>query len=300
MKTHPTHKVVCFGEVLWDILPGAALPGGAPMNVTYHLHKLGLQPALITKVGKDEEGAELVRIFKAHGVGTGYFQWDEAHETGKVYAQLQENNEVTYDIVKPSAWDYIEWSNDLEKLVADAPYFVFGSLAARSEVSKKTLYQLLERAATKVLDINLRAPHYTKQGVEELLYKADILKLNKAELELVSGWLGPYNNLKDRVAAIADAYQLQTVVITSGSEGAYLYKEGTGFHHPGFSVTVKDTIGSGDAFLAGLLAGFVENRSPAQALAFANAMGAFMATQPGGCPAYDIREVQLLSQTGNL
>ena len=294
------HPIVCFGEVLWDVLPSAELPGGAPMNVAYHLHKLGLQPALITRVGKDEKGTALENIFKAQGVCTDYFQWDEAQPTGMVYAQLQENNEVTYDIVKPSAWDFIEWSEDLEKLVAGAQAFVFGSLAARSKTSASTLSRLLEVAQLKVLDINLRAPHYTQQGIESLLYKADILKLNEGELELVSSWIGAYKQTEDRVQAVANRYGLKTVVVTLGSAGAFLYQDGQTFSQTGFAVTVKDTIGSGDAFLAGLLSKLLAEEKPNQALAFANGMGALMATKSGGCPVYSVDEVQALVAAKNV
>src|SRR6185503_289178 len=95
------HEVVCFGEVLWDILPSGAVPGGAPMNVAYHLHKLDKNPALITKIGLDEKGKELIDIFSKHGVCTDFFQVDFDQETGKVFANPNEYNEVIYDIVKP-------------------------------------------------------------------------------------------------------------------------------------------------------------------------------------------------------
>src|SRR6478672_1126011 len=102
MEDGNSHKVVCFGEVLWDILPSGAVPGGAPMNVAYHLHKQQKNPAVITSIGIDEKG--------------------------KVYAKPNEHNEVVYDIVMPVAWDYIKWEDDYEALVSNAPFFVFGSL----------------------------------------------------------------------------------------------------------------------------------------------------------------------------
>ena len=131
------HPVVCFGEVLWDILPSGAVPGGAPMNVTYHLHKQNKNPALITRIGQDEKGDQLKEIFAQHGVCTDYFQIDQTNETGKVFANPNEHNEVVYDIVKPVAWDFIEWNQGLTDLVSKADYFVFGSLASRNSDSKK-------------------------------------------------------------------------------------------------------------------------------------------------------------------
>lgn len=292
MKNKSIHRVVCFGEVLWDILPGGAVPGGAPMNVAYHLHKLKKNPALITSIGVDEKGKELIKIFTDYGMCIDFFQTNKNYETGKVFAQPNEHNEMVYDIVKPSAWDFIEWKNEMEALVADATFFVFGSLAARNDVSKKTLMKLLESAKTKVVDINLRAPHFTKKIVEELLTKADLLKLNLAELELISDWFSKYKNIDDRVHSISDKFKIENMVVTLGGDGAKLYYNGNAYTQNGFKVTVADTVGSGDAFLAGLLAKLLDNASPADALEFASRMGAFVATQKGGCPSYDMKQVE--------
>src|SRR3982751_1498821 len=110
-------QVVCFGEVLWDILPQGALPGGAPMNVAYHLKKLGNNPALITNIGLDDYGKKLVGLLEASGVSTEYFHIDYNHSTGLVYAKPNEHNEVTYDIVYPVAWDFIEWHYEYVNLL---------------------------------------------------------------------------------------------------------------------------------------------------------------------------------------
>jgi fructokinase len=285
------HRVICFGEVLWDILPSGAVPGGAPMNVTYHLHKQGKSPALITRIGDDEKGRELKDIFASYGVCTDYFQTDDQHETGKVFAHPNEHNEVVYDIVKPVAWDFIEWKQDYADLVAKADYFIFGSLTARSPVSKHTLLQLIEAAKHKVLDINLRVPYYDKDIVEELLGKTDFLKLNSGELELITNWFGSYTNVNDSIQLLADRFSLPVIVVTMGGDGAVLYKNGKFYKHPGFVVKVRDTVGSGDAFLAGLLSKLMNNESPDDALLYANALGAFIATQTGACPSYTIDNV---------
>lgn len=285
------HKAICFGEVLWDILPSGAVPGGAPMNVTYHLHKQDKNPALITRIGIDEKGKELLNIFSNHGVCTDYFQSDKEHETGKVYAKPNEHNEVVYDIVMPVAWDFIEWNDEYAALVSNADYFVFGSLAARSKQSKKTLLRLLEGAKNKVLDINLRPPHFDKGIVEELLFKANFLKLNLAELELITSWLADYNTIDDKVKFISEKFSIATIVVTMGGDGALLHINGKPYEHKGFEVKVTDTVGSGDAFLAGLLSKLMENEKPQNALEFANALGAFIATKTGACPQYEKEEV---------
>jgi fructokinase len=293
-----SHKVVCFGEVLWDILPSGAVPGGAPMNVAYHLHKLGKQPALITSVGLDKEGKDLLDIFSGHGVCTDFFQFNSTQSTGKVFAQPNQDNEMVYDIVMPVAWDHIKWEQSLSDLVSRAEYFVFGSLAARNEVSRTTLFSLLEAAKRKVLDINLRAPHYNRQIIEELLQHTDLLKLNIAELDLVSGWFSDYNNINERVQSIMDKFSIRDVVVTMGGDGAMLFMNGQVFRHNGFAVQVEDTVGSGDSFLAGLLSKLLDNAQPREALEYASALGAFIATQRGACPEYGLASVDRLMMQG--
>ncbi|HEV8283207.1 MAG TPA: carbohydrate kinase [Chitinophagaceae bacterium] len=296
MSGNKTHPVVCFGEILWDILPSGAVPGGAPMNVAYHLQKLDKNPALITRIGIDDKGQQLMKIFSGHDVCTDFFQVDNKYETGKVFANPNEYNEVVYDIVKPVAWDFIAWDDSLTDLVTNAEYFVYGSLAARNKVSKDTLFKLMETAKNKVLDINLRAPHYNRRIVEQLLRKADFVKMNLAELELITGWFSNYTSIEDRLKSIGDKFRLSNMVVTMGGDGALLLMNGEITKHPGFKVPVVDTVGSGDAFLAGLLSQLLDNVGREATLEFASSLGAFIATQRGACPEYDIKEVKELIQ----
>jgi fructokinase len=291
MADKNNHQVVCFGEVLWDILPSGAVPGGAPMNVAYHLNKLNKNPALITKIGIDEKGQALMNIFSGHAVCTDFFQVDNKYETGKVYAQPNEYNEVVYDIVKPAAWDFITWDDSFTDLISNADFFVFGSLAARNKVSKDTLFRLLETAKNKVLDINLRAPHYNRRIVEQLLRKANFVKMNLAELELITGWFSNHTSIEDRLKSIGDKFRLSNMVVTMGGDGALLLMNGVVSKHPGFKVEVVDTVGAGDAFLAGLLSQLLDHADSEAALEFASGLGAFIATQRGACPDYDIEQI---------
>jgi len=287
-------QVVCFGEILWDILPGGALPGGAPMNVAYHLKKLGLEPAMITRIGSDEWGKNLVKLMEANNISTDSFQLDDILETGKVNATINQNNEVIYEILKPVAWDNIQWEDKLETLVCDADYFVFGSLATRSETTRNTLFKLLEIAPWKVLDINLRAPHYNRANIEQILYKINLLKLNQAELELITGWFTKYQSDIDRIQVLQDKFSIPNIVVTKGGNGALFNCNGKIYSHPGYSIVVADTIGSGDSFLAALLAKLSADNTPEEALSFACAMGALIAGYNGACPDYKIEEINEL------
>ncbi len=294
-----TVEVVCFGELLWDVLPDHALPGGAPMNVAYHLNKLGRNATLISRVGDDEKGRELVSILQGHGLDTGFIQLDKEHVTGIVPAAPNEFGEMQYEIVKPVAWDFIARKEANIKLVQEAGYFVFGSLAARSRRSKTSLLQLLENANKKVLDINLRPPHFNKRIITELLEKADIIKMNQAELELITGWFASFKSLEDRMEVVQERFNISTLIVTLGADGALLLKEGHLYSHPGFKVQVADTIGSGDCFLAAFISQMLAQKPPVETLEFASGVGAFITSKKGGCPAYKLSDIPFISSVAD-
>ncbi|HEX9511720.1 MAG TPA: carbohydrate kinase [Puia sp.] len=292
------YPVVCYGEILWDVLPDDIVPGGAPMNVAYHVNKLGISPALVTRVGLDNEGKKLILLMEKNGISTDFFQMDFERNTGKVLAVTDGNEEVAYDILKPVAWDYINWDDQFTALVSNAGYFVYGSLSARSEESRNTLFRLLEAAKYKVLDINLRPPHYSRKILEKLLSSAHLLKLNLAELELITGWFSGYKNERDRIRVLQDKFQLTDIVVTRGRNGSVLYTGGVFYEHPGFTIKLADTIGSGDAFLAGLISQLSRGADVPEALEFACALGALIASYTGPCPQYEPAEIQGLIRTG--
>jgi fructokinase len=286
--------VICYGEILWDLLPSGELPGGAPMNVAYHLNKLGHSPAVITRIGMDERGNKLVGLLEGKNISTAFVQLDKLLPTGIVYATPNEHHEMEYDIVAPVAWDVIEWNDDLRELFNNQNYFVFGSLIARNTTSRDTLFRLLEIAKNKVLDINLRPPHYTNKLLQDLLFKATIAKLNLAELNFISSWFGEYSSIEDRINVVLDKFKLETVIVTKGGDGAMINIGGRVFSHPGFKVVVQDTVGSGDSFLAAIIAGLIEKHEPSHILEFACAVGALVTSKKGGWPEYELNDVQAI------
>ncbi|WP_276500762.1 carbohydrate kinase family protein [Terrimonas pollutisoli] len=288
-------KIVCFGEILWDILPSGAVPGGAPMNVAYHLRKLGLDPGIVTRVGIDDRGKKLIDLLNENGITTDHIQLDYDIPTGIVNATANEHGEMQYDIVAPAAWDFIALDDVTVELVKSASHFIFGSLVNRNSTSRNTLFALLETAQQKVLDINLRPPHFNRQLVEDLLSRADIIKMNSAELELITGWFTRYKTMTDRIAIIQDRFKVPRIIVTMGGDGAMVNIEGELYGHPGYVVDVADTIGSGDSFLAAFLFKQLNNYGPKESLAFASALGALVASNTGGWPAYEINDIQKLA-----
>jgi fructokinase len=290
MKINPVDaSVVCFGEILWDNLPEGRRPGGAPMNVAYHLNKLGIKSALVTAVGNDQGGRDLLQFVSEKGIDVRFIQTDPAHNTSEVLATVGEDHEVNYDIVLNVAWDHIRPEPQIKAVLEAADAFVYGSLSARSTQSRETLFSLLGSAKYRVFDVNLRAPHYAPDLIQALMERADLLKVNAAELQLIAGWNN--FNVEDE-AEIAGSlfarYPVQEIVVTKGSKGAAYYSRTEAITLPAYPVEVQDTIGSGDSFLAALLAKRLKGADFHSALETALAMGSFVTARAGACPDYEL------------
>lgn len=280
-------QVACFGELLWDNLPTGKKPGGAPMNVAYHLNKLGIQSTLITRVGDDANGQDLLDFIKGKGLTTEYCQIDSRFPTSTVEVSIADDKEVTYDIVKSVAWDYIECQSHLYNLVSQSDAFVFGSLAARHSVSYLSLHSLLEKAKYKVFDVNLREPHYSQASITQLLRKTNLLKLNIHELNLISNWFNSSCDTEwDQIRVLQDKFFIEEIVVTKGSTGASYYTKNAQCNYPAFKVQVNDTVGSGDSFLAAFLSQKLNGKSIEVMLGYAAALGAYVTMHAGACPDY--------------
>jgi fructokinase len=278
-------KAVCFGEILFDVFPKLKKIGGAPLNVASRLKSFGVDVAMISAVGNDENGKVLIKYFQKLEINTGSIQVKKNYPTGVVNVQLNEKGNASYDIAYPSAWDKIRLSIDDLELVKNANFFVYGSLAARDESTKKTVLQLLEVANYKIFDINLRNPHYTEDTLIEFMNAADFIKFNDEELYEVSRFLGStYNSLQQNLEFIAQKTTTKTICVTLGSHGAVLFVDGTYYHSCGYYVDVVDTVGSGDSFLATLINKLFTDKDPQKAIIYACAVGALVAQSEGANP----------------
>jgi fructokinase len=282
---------ICFGEILWDVLPDGPMPGGAPLNVAYHLNKLGLSTSIISKIGNDERGTSLELLLDNWQINKTLLQHDTIHPTSEVIARVGSRNEVSYEIVFPVAWDFIDHHSVIDNALQSSIYFVYGSLASRNKISRETLFKFLESDAIKVFDINLRPPFFDKRLLADLMGRADIIKFNESELQLVQVLFGgSYLNEKEQVHFIQERFNIPEVIVTKGEYGASYYKEDESYHAWGSEVKVNDTIGSGDSFLAAFIANHQRGLQPKTIIKYAIGMGAFIATKKGGCPEYEIEE----------
>jgi fructokinase len=281
----PNSEVLCVGEVLWDALPEGLFLGGAPFNVACHLRAAGTTASLVSRIGEDRLGDEVLRRAPRYGVGVDLVQVDTALPTGFVRVSIDDSGNPDYEILAPAAWDAIAPTDALISRAAKARAIVFGTLAQRNATSRDTIQRLWETKALMVFDANLRAPFEDREIVRRSLQRADVVKISAGELQKLADWFELSGSPRETVDALAETFACSVVCVTRGSDGAALWHDGKWSEHPGFTVEVKDTVGAGDAFLAVLLAGLLSGAADSALLQHANLIGAYVATQFGAVPS---------------
>ncbi|AVR45153.1 carbohydrate kinase [Christiangramia fulva] len=280
-----TKKAVCFGETLWDIFPDMERIGGAPLNVASRLSSMGIETAMISQVGDDEKGKDLIAYLDSKNINTSAVVTSNEFKTGEVQVKLSASGSATYEITHPSAWDRIEGSEIMTQLVEKSDAFIYGSLVCRDEVSRKTLFELLPRAKNRILDLNLRPPHYSLELLEKLMEYADFIKFNDDELfEIAESMGSPYHSLEQNLFFMAVKYPKRIICVTLGRHGAVLLKDKKLYSNNGYKVKVKDTVGAGDSFLGTLIGRLLLGDEPKPALDMACAVGAIVAAKEGANP----------------
>lgn len=286
-------RVVGLGEVLWDLLPERTCLGGAPANFAYITTLMGDQGIVASRVGEDSQGLEALRRLEELGLDIDHVQTDRQRPTGTVKVELDEKGIAKFDIAHPVAWDALEWSQDWQHLVESADAVCFGSLAQRSDESRATIQHFLRAASAdtvKVFDVNLRQCYYSQEILAESMRLADIVKLNDEELPKIMS-LGklPHKDELSSAQRLIATYDLKLVCVTRGGRGSLLVRDsstrgGNASEHPGFRVRVADTVGSGDAFTAGLVHEYLHGASLDLMNEVANLVGAWVASEVGAMP----------------
>ena len=285
-------KILCIGEILWDMLPAGKKPGGAPFNAACHLKQLGEDVSFASRIGNDDLGKELLDVIRDHELSDSLIQIDTRFPSGTVNVSFDKQNEPSYQITQPAAWDQMEPTVDLLEAANKADILVFGSLAQRDPHTKSVIHQLCKLPLLKVFDINLRPPFIDKMDIETSLQYTDFLKLNINELRKLADWFGFSDHSPAAVSEIAARFNLQLVCLTRGDQGAAIWKDGQWAEVPGLKVEIVDTVGSGDAFLAALLSAYLSGKNLSEILDYANHMGAFVAGKEGAIPKLDAEQIK--------
>ena len=285
-----------FGEILWDCLPSGRHAGGAPFNVASHLAQLGVSVSLLSAVGQDSLGDEILEVAQHKGVNVQFVGRARIGlPTGTVVATVDAMGNATYELVQPVAWDEIIVSAEAVEAVAKADALIFGSLASRSPYNLEQLDRLLAlKGPLKFFDVNLRPPFTDPERIVELAAHADVIKLNHDEVGQIASWLrtgeatpnppGNADAVAEACAALSEATKTPRICVTMGAAGAALWDRSTLVCVPAPKVVVKDTVGAGDAFMAGVMVGLTRGADTQTVLETACRLGAIVASHDGATP----------------
>ena len=278
--------IVGIGEALWDCLPEGRKLGGAPANFAYHVGQFGFNSCAVSAVGNDALGDETLAEFDAKKVN--YVMPRVDFPTGTVQVTLDEVGVPTYDIKQNVAWDNIPYTNEIGALAKRCKAVCFGSLAQRSEVSRKTIYTFTDhppKDALRIFDINLRQNFYTQDVLRASLRRCNVLKINDEELVIIGRMFGyPGLDFENKCWLILGKYDLDMLVLTCGVNGSYVFSKGAMSYLETPKVEVADTVGAGDSFTGSFVASILSGKPIAEAHRIGVNVSAYVCTQNGAMP----------------
>lgn len=281
--------VVGLGELLWDVFPDSARPGGAPANVAFQACQLGANGIVASRVGRDGLGDDLVAFLAGQGLSTRWVQRDASHPTGTVTVDLSVPGHPSFVIHENVAWDQIQAEPGLLELMGRAGAVCFGTLAQRGDASRRAIHAALDATRPECLvvyDVNLRQQWYARPWIEASLRRAKVVKLNDAEVLLLADLFGIASRRPEELARLFQGeFGVETCCVTRGAEGCLLVCGSQVVDQPGVPVQVVDTVGAGDAFTAGLIVAMLREWPLQVQAAFANRVGALVASRAGAMPA---------------
>ncbi|WP_291528763.1 carbohydrate kinase family protein [Bacteroides sp. UBA939] len=280
--------IVGMGEALWDVLPEGKKIGGAPANFAYHVSQFGFDSRVVSAVGRDADGQEILDVFAGKKLACLIEQVD--YPTGTVQVTLDAVGVPCYEIKEGVAWDNIPFTDELKRLALSTRAVCFGSLAQRSPVSCATIRRFLDtmpdvEGQLKIFDINLRQEFYTKEVLCESMHRCNVLKINDEELVTVSRIFGyPGTDLQDKCRTLLAEYNLKMLILTCGTNGSYVFTPGTVSFRETPRVPVADTVGAGDSFTAAFTSAILSGMPVAEAHRLAVEVSAYVCTQSGAMP----------------
>ena len=280
--------VVGMGEALWDVLPEGKKIGGAPTNFAYHVSQFGLPGYVVSAVGDDALGKEIVENFTSKGLNQ--LIAEVPYPTGTVQVEIDQAGIPQYDIKENVAWDNIPYTDSLEALAKRTKAVCFGSLAQRNVVSRDTINRFLDAMPQSddslvVFDVNLRQGFYNKEILCKSMSRCNILKINDEELVTVSRMFGyPGIDLQDKCWILLGKYNLKMLILTCGINGSYVFTPGNVSFQPTPKVEVADTVGAGDSFTAAFISSILKGRSVQEAHSRAVQTSAYVCTRKGAMP----------------
>ena len=289
-KPHLSENIVGLGEILWDILPSGKQLGGAPANFAYYTQELsGVASSVVSCVGADASGQELLSYLERFSLNTKYVGVDNQHPTGSVLVEIDAKQNHSFNIEENVAWDFIRETPSLKKLAENTSAVCFGSLAQRSQVSRNTIRTFVENtpsSSMRIFDINLRQSFYPIEIIETSLNLSNMFKVNEYELSIIANLLSINGSEKSIIVKLANRFNLRVIIFTKGEKGSIIYskEQERAFNHNGFLVNVMDSVGAGDAFTASVVVGMLKGYDYDYINDCANRVASFVCSQSGATP----------------
>ncbi len=281
-------RVLLVGEVLWDEFPDCARLGGAPLNVAVHLERLRHAPLLVSAVGADRRGDQTRSALTALGLDTTFVPTTTQFHTGSARVRLGPGDETSFTIERPAAYDAVELSEESRQRIVDwnPTWLYYGTLFPSLPQPRRVLCRLLDRLpdAARFYDLNLRPGFESPELVDDLLRRADVVKLNEQELQFVQGRLNLPVDPEGFCRAGAERYGWKGACVTLGARGCAMLVGDDYVNAPGLQVHVADPVGAGDAFAAAFIHGLVSRWSVERVATVANRIGALVAASRGAIP----------------
>lgn len=280
-------RCVGLGEVLWDELPAGRQLGGAPANFAYHCAALGADARIVSRIGADDAGRDLLARLRELGLDTSAIGLDPHAPTSAVTVALDAAGHAHYTIHENVAWDFLAGEAAARAAVAPADAVCFGSLAQRTAPAREAIYALLRLTrpeALRIFDLNLRQHYYSRETIISSLSLASALKLNETELPVLRRMLALPADDRGAIASLAARHRLHAVIYTRGANGCLVFADGAWEEHPGRHVALADTVGAGDSFTAAFAMGLLRRWPLATIVERAIDVSAFVCTQRGATP----------------
>ena len=282
-----TYSLVGIGELLWDIFPTGKELGGAPTNFAYYATALGEEGLIVSCVGSDHLGDEILERLGTLSLSGQYVARDPEHPTGTVSVNVGDEGEPSYTIQENVAWDFIPKTQQLMELGKRIDAVAFGTLGQRSELSRATIRAFVSQVPSSVLrifDLNLRQAFYSREVIEWSLEVCDVLKLNEEELQVLAHLLSMEGDELRLLHDLSRRFNLELAALTKGARGSLLCSQGQISVHEGYKTEVVDTVGSGDAFTATLALGILASHDFETTNDYANRVASLVCSKQGAMP----------------
>ncbi|KAF0142931.1 MAG: fructokinase [Stygiobacter sp.] len=253
-------NITAFGEILWDVYPDEKRLGGAPFNFIYHIWKILGRANFISSVGNDENGKEIFYYLNSMGFNTKNIIVDKEHPTGTVQVVLDDNKAPCFTPTYNCCYDFVKLDEQMRKMILqEAALIYFGTFSARSEITRETLFSLLNHPNKKYFcDLNLRHDLFTKNLIERALLSVNVLKINDAELFKLKELFNLLTSDNEACFFLLNKFDIDLIGLTLGERGAFLFNKNESDYYISESAQIIDTLGAGDAFAAILCLGYLQ------------------------------------------